>query len=455
MSGFCYEKQYDVIVAGGGVSGTVSAIAAGRMGADVLIVEQCGYLGGALTSCGVGPMMTFFAGERQVIRGVMEEIVQRMVAGGYSTGHIYDTMQYISYLTPFNAEGLKLVLDEMVSEAGCSVLFHTLIGGVRKEANKLTSLTVCSKDGLHEVSAKIFIDATGDGDAAAYGGAPMTKGRMSDGAAQPMTMNMKYINVDTEAVKKHIRTHIQEFPRHKGNETLMDTVSRFSFCGFQEEFKAANDRGELEIKREDVLCFETDREGEYIVNTTRIIGHDATDAASLSHAEAVGRRQCRQLDVFLRAHVPGFEKAVLECTGPNVGVRGSRQLKGSYTLTAEDILERKRFDSTIAHSAYPIDIHNPEGVGTDSHFLSEQGTYYSIPYEVLYCPEITNLLVTGRCISASFEAQAAIRTTPTVGALGHAAGAAAALAARRGGDVTKIDVRELQEVLKKQDAYLE
>ena len=94
------------------MSGAVSAIAAGRMGAKVLVIEQNGYLGGSLTGCGVGPMMTFHAGEKQVILGIMEEIVSRLVNRGYSTGHIYDTMQYISYLTPFNAEGLKLILDE-------------------------------------------------------------------------------------------------------------------------------------------------------------------------------------------------------------------------------------------------------------------------------------------------------------------------------------------------------
>ncbi len=455
MKEVIYDETWDVLVAGGGVSGSMAAIAAGRLGAKVLVVEETGYLGGALTGCGVGPMMTFHAGEKQVIRGIMEELVQRMKDRGYSTGHIYDTMQYISYLTPFDSEGLKLVLDEMVAEAGCQVLFHTFMGEVEREGNRLRSVTVCNKDGLHRMFAKVFVDGTGDGDLAAFAGLPMTKGRESDGAAQPMTMNMKYINVDTEAIKEYIRTHIESFSRHQGKEELMDTVCRLSFCGFQEEFRAADERGELDIKREDVLCFETSRPGEYIVNTTRILDHDGTDAVSLSDAEQVGRRQCCQLDRFLRAHVPGFANAVLEFTGPRVGVRGSRQLVGAYTLTAEDILNRRAFSSVIAHSAYPIDIHNPKGVGTDSHFLSEMGTYYSIPYETLYNREAENLLVGGRCISATFEAEAAIRTTPTAGALGQAAGVAAALAARGNGDVTALDVREIQKCLREQGAYLD
>ncbi|NBH26693.1 FAD-dependent oxidoreductase [Lachnospiraceae bacterium] len=455
MGRFCYEEKYDVLIAGGGVSGAVSAIAAGRMGAKVLVIEQNGYLGGSLTGCGVGPMMTFHAGEKQVILGIMEEIVGRLVNRGYSVGHIYDTMQYISYLTPFNAEGLKLILDEMLEEAGCRVLFHTFTGGVHRERGRINFVTICNKDGLHRVEAKIYVDATGDGDIAFMAGASMTKGRETDGAAQPMTMNMKYANVDTEKLKAYISSHIESFPVHKRNRKLMDTVSRFSFRGFDEEFRTANREGIIDIPREDILCFETDRKGEYIVNTTRITSHDGTDAASLSDAERIGRRQCSQLDAFLRKNIPGFEHALLEYTGPSVGIRGSRQLVGAYTLSETDILERKQFAHVIAHCAYPIDIHNPDGTGTASRFLSDPDTYYSIPYEVMYSMEIENLLVTGRCISASFEAQAAIRTTPTAGALGHACGIAAALAARSGENAAKVDVKELQKYLKAQGAYLD
>ena len=201
--------------------------------------------------------------------------------------------------------------------------------------------------------------------------------------------------------------------------------------------------------------FGTGRPGEYIINTTRIIDHDATDAWSLSDAEFEGRRQCAELDAFLRNYVPGFEEALLEFTGPTVGVRGSRQLVGQYTLTAQDILERKTFSDTIVHSAYPIDIHNPNGEGTASTFMSEWGTYYSIPFGVLYSPSIRNLLVAGRCVSATFEAQAAIRTTPTAGSLGQAAGAAAALVVQAGTAVADVDILRLRQVLKEQDAYLD
>ncbi len=450
-----YDSVYDVVIAGGGVSGAAAAIAAGRRQVKTLVVEQSGYLGGSLTGCGVGPMMTFHAGEKQVIKGIMEEIVERMVHRGYSPGHIKDTTQYISYLTPFHSEGLKTVLDNMLKEAGCDILFHTFIGGAKVEEGCITALTLCNKDGMNEIKGKVFVDATGDGDIAAFAGAPISKGRESDGAMQPMTMNMKYCNVDAGVLREYIKEHKEEFPRMLHNIDLMYETERLSFAGFAKEFKEARDAGELVIQREEILCFETNTPGEFIVNTTRILNHDGTDAESLSEAEITGRKQCEQLDGFLRRRIPGFENAILEFTGPSVGIRGSRQLKGKYTLTAEDILKRKVFDSVIAHSAYPIDIHNPKGEGTESSFISTPGTYYNIPYEVMVCDEIKNLLVTGRCVSATFEAQAAIRTTPTAGALGQAAGLAAALAAKQDGDTGTVNVKELQTGLTAQNAYLD
>lgn len=203
--------------------------------------------------------------------------------------------------------------------------------------------------------------------------------------------------------------------------------------------------------------FETDRKGEFIINTTRITELDGTTVRGLSQAERVGRIQCNELDYFLKKYVPGFKDAVLEYTGPSVGIRGSRQLEGIYTLTAEDIIKGTQFETRIALAAYPIDVHNPDGQGTKSIFkMGEQG-YYSIPYEVMICREISNLLVTGRCISASFEAQAAIRTTPTTSALGQAAGMAAAMVlqdSEKVKDVNGIDRKELQYKLKTRGVIL-
>lgn len=447
-----YDSIYDVVVSGGGVSGCATAVSAARNGAKVLLIERAGYLGGTLTDCGVGPMLTFHAGDKQVIKGIMQEVVDRLIASGASLGHLPDTKQYVDTLTAFQAEDLKLVLDTMLEEADCQVLFHTVIGSVVRQGEHIQSILACNKDGINPIKGRIFIDATGDADLAAWSGVPMTKGRESDGAAQPMTMMMKYANVNTQAVKAYMLAHLDEFPGQ--SEALLKKDIPIDLEGFAKQTIQEKESGRLSMRRENILMHETNRPGEFLVNTSRILDKDGTDAVSLSEAEKIGRKQCVELDRLLRKVVPGFENALLEFTGPSVGVRSSRQLVGAYTLTTQDVLQCRKFASAIAHSAYPIDVHNPSGEGTDSTFL-KRGMYYDIPYECLYSPDLANLLVVGRCISATFEAQAAIRVTPTAGAVGQAGGAAAMLAVKGMGDVRTIDHRVLQKLLIEQGAYID
>lgn len=450
-----YLKQFDIAIAGGGMGGAVSAVAAAREGANVLMIEQAGYLGGALTSCGVGPMMTFHAANEQVILGIGEEIIQRLKAKSATIGHIPDSKVYCDTVTPFNSEALKVVLEEMLIESGCTILYHTFIGAVNKSGDKIESLTVCNKDGLNPISAKVYIDATGDADVACWAGAKTVFGRKEDGIAQPMTMNMKYCGVDTEKLREHVLT------KRGGDSRLSKEKNPFypdvalDTANFKDEFKIAREKGELSFERGNVLMFSTDRKGEFILNTTRILDHDATDAVSLSEAEIIGRKQCEELDRFMKKYAPGFEDAILEITGPSVGIRSSRQLVGQYVLTADDLLQTKQFPDTIAHSGYPIDIHNPKGAGGETLYITGDKAYYSIPYRIMVCDEVSNLIVTGRCVSSTFEAQAAIRTTPTIAAMGQASGIAGYLASKADGDTRSICTKELQELLVKQGAFLD
>lgn len=449
-----HKEIYDVIVSGGGISGVTAAIAAARNGAKVLIVEKNGYLGGALTACGVGPMMTFHAGEKQIILGLGEEIVSRMKQKKYSLGHIRDTTNYISYLTPFLSEGLKIVLDDMIQEDGCDVLYNSFVIGVEMTNKEIECIYICNKDGITEYKASVMIDATGDADIANYCNVPCTQGRAEDGAMQPMTMNMKLYNIDSDKLREYGKKHREKFPRLNKNIDLLDTSERLSFIGFDQEFKEARKNNELSIPREDILFFETPQSGEFIINTSRVIGHSGISAKSISDAEIIGRKQCEELYKFLISKIPGFENAKIGLIGPSIGVRGSRQIVGKYTLTAEDILDKKTFSNVIAHSAYPIDIHNPKGEGTLSIHAKSFDDFYNIPFDIMVCNEVKNLLVTGRCVSATFEAQAAIRTTPTLTALGQAAGVAATLAIESK-DVRKLDICKVQEILINQGCYIE
>ncbi len=452
-----YQTRYDLVVVGGGVSGAMAALAAARKGIRVLLIEKNGYLGGALTSYGVGPMMTFFSGEQQVIKGLMQELVDHLIKRGFSCGHVKDSTQYISYVTPFNAEGLKLVLDELLAESGCDVLFHTLLAQVVTEGSSISHLLVSNKDGLNSIAAELYIDASGDGDLSVWAGEDYLEGRPQDGAAQPMTMNMKYCNVDTKRLKNYIRENPAEFPVNMQFAHLLELDTPLACKGMPLSFLAAKKEGRLSIPREDILLFETDRPGEFIINTTRLPGFMATSAWSLATAEMAGRKQCYELDQYLRAHLPGFASALLAYTGPSVGVRSSRQIIGRYFLTSQDIIKARRFDSAIAHSAYPIDIHSPAGEDTITHRIdaSAAAAYYSIPYEIMVPKKTRNLLVTGRCVSADFAAQAAIRVSPTAGALGHAAGLAAVLAVRGNKQTADVDVSRLRAELVRQAAFID
>ena len=186
---------------------------------------------------------------------------------------------------------------------------------------------------------------------------------------------------------------------------------------------------------------------------SRITGENPLEPLSLSRAETEGRRQVREILAFLKARVPGFEDARLEISGPSIGVRSSRRMQGDYVLTAGDILENRLFEDDIAVCGYPIDIHSSDGAETKSRFL-RWGTVYGIPYRCLTNSVVSNLMAAGRNISCTFEAQASTRVSPCCAAIGHAAGAAAALAVENNCWPNAVDVRRLRETLEKQGAYI-
>ncbi|MDF9832826.1 hypothetical protein M2103_001040 [Ereboglobus sp. PH5-5] len=451
---------FDVVVVGGGVSGSVAAIAAARCGARVLVVEEQGFPGGSLTAMGVGPMMSFHnpAGE-QVVRGIPDEIIGRLRERGASTGHIADTTTYCSTVTPFDSEALKIELETMLADADCGMLYHTQLAAVETDAaGGIARIIVCNKAGLTAIRAKVFVDATGDGDLAARAGVPFQLGREKDGAAQPMTMNLKLANVDTAAIRAYALAHPEDFLWHpRGPEEgarRLRTSPRISLAGFLGAWKAARERGEVDVPRDQVLFFETAEPGVVIVNTSRITGLDATDPFALGKAGMTGRRQCARIFDFLRKHAVGFSKAIRMDTAAKIGVRESRHIRGLHVLTAEDILGARDFEDAIALGAYPIDIHSADGaaVTTTTHLRPDSA--YRIPLRSLLVERPENLVVVGRCISATHEASAAFRVTPIAMAIGQGGGVAAALAALGQTAPARVPFAAIRERLLSQGAKL-
>lgn len=444
---------FDVVVAGGGIAGSLAAVAAARGGARVLLIEAEGYLGGSLTACGTGPMMTFHAGDTQVIRGLAQETIARLMAMDLSPGHIPDSTGYTYTVTPFDAEGMKLVLERMALEAGVSLLYHARVTSALREGQLMKGLTVSACGQALDVDAACFIDATGDGDLLALADIPFVQGRASDGRDQPMTLNLRMDGVDIEALRALMHTDVSLFPLLRDKPGLPDAAPRLSVSGFQAAVAAARADGTLPFDRDMVLCFETNTRGEVIVNMTRVNGENPVEPWSLSRAETEGRRQAWALVRFLRARIPGFARARLLYTGPRIGIRSSRRLVGRYCLTVEDVLSARRFEDAVAANGYPIDVHSADGARTDSRHLA-WGQFYTIPYRCLTTDAVRNVIVAGRNLSATFEAHASARVSPCCGALGHAAGCAAALAVRQGVDVRDVPAAALRGELAAGGAWL-
>jgi hypothetical protein len=406
-----------------------------------------------LTAGGVGPMMTFHAGETQVVRGIAEEVVCRLKELGLSPGHMEDFVGYASSVTPFDAEGMKYVLETMALESGVRLLYHTVFTGCDVEDGKITKAHFYSKNGFFDVEARVFIDCTADADLATCAGVHSLYGREADNLAQPMTLNIKVAGVDRERLLNYVCNNrddmLQTIPFDR-----LHLIPRSGIQGAYSLIKKAKEAGELDVDRNMVLCFETNTLGEFILNMSRIIRKSALDAFDLTDAEVEGRRQARQILDFMRKSIPGFENCYILSTGPRIGIRESRKIHGIYKLTAEDLLENRMFDDAIAMGGYPIDIHSPDGASTNHRHL-KPGSWYSIPYRSLITKEIENLIVAGRCISATHEACAAIRVTPIVMAIGQAAGTAAARSVKAEECANRLNISALREYLRADGAFLD
>lgn len=447
------KTHFDLIVIGGGISGTLASVSAAREGLDVLLVEETGCLGGALTSSGTGPMMTFHAGEKQVVRGITDELIERLKRKGLSVGHIPDSTGYTYTVTPFDAEGMKHELELMALEASVTILFHTMLASTVMLEGEVKSVTLlsCGKEFL--VDAPLYIDATGDADLLAAAGVPLILGRESDHSTQPMTTNFRLGGVDISLIRRMMDEDVSIFPFLKNHPGREKSAVRLSCSGFQDIMKKGIKEGKITFDRDIVLFFETNNRNEVIVNMTRITGLNPVDPVELSRAEIEGRRQVWELYAFLKENVPGFKNASLLSTGPSIGIRQSRNMVGVYTITAEDILEERVFDDRIAAYGYPIDIHSPDGTETKSIFLRDGGIY-TIPYRVMVNSFVKNVMATGRLVSATFEAQASLRTSPCCGALGEACGIAASLAYKSGKSPCDIDIKALQKRLVECGAFI-
>lgn len=391
------SKEYDLIVAGGGLSGAFAAVAASREGLKTLVIERYGFIGGMATAGVVNPFMSFSTTDENGTpvtvnnAGLFKQLLERLDNVGGLNGRT------------FNEELLKILLERMVLEHSVDILYHAFVFGVERDKDTIKSLKVATKKGELKLKAKYYVDATGDADLCFHAGCGYSIGREADGLCQPMTTCFRLSNV------KH------------------DTDDRATI---NEKYNKFQEKGEITNPRENVLMFPHVDKNLRHFNSTRIIRKSGVDPVEMTDAEIEGRRQVLELYGFMKGNIKGFEESNLVQIAPQVGVRESRRIEGEYTLTEDDLVNCVKFEDSIARGCYSIDVHNPAGTGTVIKKI-KRGDYYTIPLRSLMPKGVSNLIVAGRPISSTHTAHSAIRIMPICSNIGEAAGCTVAIAFKR------------------------
>ncbi|MBT3380469.1 MAG: FAD-dependent oxidoreductase [Lentisphaerae bacterium] len=423
------RQHVNVFVAGGGPAGIAAALTAARQGQSVFLAEGHTALGGMGTAGLVPVFMTFSDGINFLADGIGREVLERLqTAGGTGPG----SRQAI------RAEVLKRVYDSMLLGAGVDFTLQTQLIGVEAASGSVSAAILAAKSGLFAVTADMYIDGTGDGDLAAWAGAPFDKGD-GEGDLMPGTLCSLWSSVDWEK-RKATGVNVQETlykafeagdvfttcdPHHPGMWQVGNSVS-----------------------------------GGNIGHT---FGVDSTDERSLTEALISGRRMMPEFERFYREYIPGFEDLELTATGSLLGVRESRRITGDYVLDVDDFKRRAVFEDEIGRYCYPVDIHPSKPDPTEyAKFEKEfreslrykRGESYGIPYRTLTPKGLSNVLVAGRCVSSDRAIQGSIRVMPGCYITGQAAGMAASLAINAQTDTRGIGTGELQAALAGIGAYL-
>ena len=426
---------FEVAVLGGGPAGIAAAVAAARAGRKTLLVERYGFLGGMGTAAGV----TNFCGLHANVHGKMHRVVQGIASellaridrlGGLNAPHLvlgkilaqaYDTAAY------------KIAADDLLNAHKVDVLFHALGAGVvMDDARQIRALMVETKAGRQAISADIFIDCSGDGDLAAWAGAPYEIGDNKGSMLYP-SMMFRLNNIDPEKAGEAWR----------------------SIPALMEKAEA---EGSHRFPRKAAIVRPQRSQIEWRVNVTQLARPDGSainglEPDDLTRGEIEGRRQALGAFNFLRT-VPGFENSYIVDLPPQLGIRETRRVIGGYQLSGEDVLGCASFDDSIGVNGWPIESHVAGDVIFKFPPIPQARGFNELPYRMLVAEGVDNLLVAGRCASMTHDGQSAARVSGACFAMGEAAGAAAALALDGNALPRHVDVGKLQARLKREGAFI-
>ena len=457
------HEEYDTVVIGGGAAGVAAAVSAARNGARTLLVEAGPMIGGEMLS-GLPIDGCLNTRGEWVVGGVVRELFDECDKMGGYVGAFYDWRTI--WVVCIDPEVMKLAVMKVVMRAGVKLLLYTFAEDVVVEDGKVTGVVLLNKNQRTLVTAKVFIDCSGDGDLAHLAGAPHEIGG-ENGALQPVSLVFRMMGVDTERLMSFVAKHpeniaVAENPYYD-NISRDEQLRRLVEQGYPKVFFVAKGPliskgiadgelyptalmgiGPVSMKRREIYC-----------NTTRIANLDATDTEKLTKALPDLMDQVWTCASFLAKRVPGFEEAQFSGIAPRIGIRETRRILGDYVLNFDDVMNARKRPDGVAKGAHHVDIH---GAGT--HQLRQpikDGGSYDIPFGSLIARDLKNVLLAGRCFSATREAHGSARVMGTCMAMGQAVGTAAALAssANQLEDIRTVPVDALRQRLKEQGSVID
>lgn len=415
------KKHYDVIIVGGGPAGCAAAIAAGRMGVNVLVIETGTCLGGMATSGFVSKWAPMTDKEKLIYRSIPVEIVSRYKEAAGIAPEKWDWV-------PIYPETLKIVYDQMLAEAGVQVLFNSTVCDAVTEDSKIKALIVSNKKGLTPYTADAYIDCSGDADVAAFCGVKWEMGG-EEGHLQPASLCFVIGNADLSK---------QTWP----------TLGSNPKDGLWAKVKAEGKYPNL------FKHFIVAKQGNGLVwaNAGHINGLDSTDPEAVSAAYAKGRALAQEYLAALKEYEPeAFKDAVIVSTAPAMGNRESRRIEGDYRITLEDYFARRSFPDEVCRNSYWLDCHGKSSNGINIYAAENRygaGDSHGIPWRCMLPVGVENLLVAGRTVSMERMALASIRVMPNCLGMGEAAGIGAALASKKKAGIRQIDPQEILSYIK-------
>lgn len=445
-------KECDVLVLGAGPSGLSAALSAARNGAKVLLVEKNGYLGGNMT---IGlPLLGFLDKDgRTVVRGIAQEFIDDLRA--YKTPYGYAASSHLACpmhnsVTLYDHEIFKFVAIRKVLDAGIEVLLHADIVSTNVDSGTLKSVELMGKGWRIDVRAKVFIDATGDGDMAYLTGASYAKGQKGTGTIQPPTLMFTVRGVDIDKTIQFVAEDPEQMELCSSTEcgagfdaSFFSANPNHVMVGLRKLFTKLREEGKLPVNRDTLIYIKSLLPNEVHLNCTRHLNTDGSDVFSLTRAEIEGHLQIEQFVETLRQYVPGFEECYITQIYPSMGVRESRRFKGIRELTEDEAVRGDIDEETIGIGSYIIDIHMGDGSGT----IVKKIPPYGLPYGITVSGEIEGLMFAGRCASMDAVVMSSARVMPICMAIGEGAGVGAALAVKQGISPKDVDVQEIRKIL--------